>query len=168
MTDAYVEQFVANWNFLSPKLGLEPYAKEVGNDMREAIKGTRGTGTIIVDILNRHQAKVFEAMTGKEVQGADFESLRSELFIRLELDKPSVSEQRYEIARRDAVSYAIVIHGVTMKLFGRIDQALKPADADAVKAALTSVFTDMGELAQSELEAGLMEWAMQRHATAAK
>jgi hypothetical protein len=79
-----------------------------------------------------------------------------------------VNEEGYEIARRDAVSYAIIIHGVTMKLFGRIDQALKPSDAEAVKAALTSVFIDMGELAQSELQAGLEEWAMQRHTTAAK
>jgi hypothetical protein len=55
-----------------------------------------------------------------------------------------------------------------MKLFGRIDRALKPADAEAVKAALTSVFTDMGELAQSELQVGLTEWAMQRNGTAAK
>ncbi len=68
MTDDYVERLSANWNLLSPKLGLEPFAKEVGNDMREAIKGTRGTGTIIVDIFNQHQSRVFDAMAGKGTQ----------------------------------------------------------------------------------------------------
>src|SRR5579862_1089149 len=61
MTDEYIDHLCANWQLLSPKLGLEPYAREFGNDMREAIKGTRGTGTIIVDIFNQHQARVFDA-----------------------------------------------------------------------------------------------------------
>ena len=105
MTDEYIDHLCANWKLLSPKLGLEPYAKEFGNDMREAIKGTRGTGTIIVDILNQHQARVFDAIVGKGAQSADFEALRAELVTRLELNKASVSEEKYEVARRDAVSY---------------------------------------------------------------
>ena len=158
----------ANWKLLAPKLGLEPYAKEIGNDMREAIKGTRGTGTIIVEIFNRHQGKVVDSMAGKGGQGADFEALRSELVNRLELDKRDVNEWQYEVNRRDAVSYAVVMHGITMKLFAKIDQGLKPADAGRMKAAITSVFMDTGRMAQSELEAGLSEWAFQKQTTAAK
>jgi len=168
MTDAYIERFVANWNLLSPKLGLDAYAKDVGHTMRDAIKGTRGNGTMLVDIFNQHQAKVFDAMAGKKVPGADFESLRADLVARLELDKTTVNEERYKIARRDAVSYAIIIHGTTMKLFDRIDRGLKPDAAKSVKEVLTSVFSDVGELTQSELQAGLMEWALQRHPTASK
>ena len=168
LDDAYIDSLAKNWNFLSPKLGLDPFAKEVGNDMREAIKGTRGTGTIIVDILNRHQTRVFDQIAGKGGQGADFESLRAELFTRLELNKASVSEGRYEVAQRDAVSYGIIIHGVTMKLFAKLDQSLKPADADRIKTFLTSVFMDVGEMAQSELQAGISEWALAKRSTAAK
>jgi hypothetical protein len=168
MTDAYLDRFSSNWDILSPKLGLEPFAKEVGNTMRDAIKGTRGTGTIIVEILNQHQSRVFDALAGKGRQGADFETLKSQLITRLELDKEVVDEGGYEVAHRDAVSYAIIIHGITMKLFKRLDQALNPADAERIKTALSSAFTDVGRMAQSELEAGLSEWALQHQSTAAK
>ena len=168
MTDDYQNRFAANWDILSPKLGLEPFAKEVGNTMRDAILGTRGTGTMIVEILNQHQARVFDAMAGKGSKGADFETLKSQLISRLELDKKDVDEGRYEVARRDAVRSAIIIHGFTMKLFKQIDQALNPADAERIKSALTSVFMDVGRMAQSELEAGLSEWALQHQTTAAK
>jgi hypothetical protein len=168
MTDDYIDGLAKNWDFLSPKLGLDPFAKEIGNDMREAIKGTRGTGTIIVDILNRHQNKVFDQIAGKSGRGAEFESLRSELVTRLELDKSNVSEGHYEVARRDAVSYGIIMHGVTMKLFTKLDQSLKPADAERIKTFLSSVFMDTGELAQSELQSGISEWAFGKMSTAAK
>jgi hypothetical protein len=134
ITDAYIDRFVGNWNLLSPKFGLEPYAKAVGHTMREAIKGTRGTGTIIIDIFNRHQTKVFDAMAGKKVPDADFDALRAELVTRLELDKTSVNEEGYEMSRRDAVSYAIIIHGVTMKLFARMDQGVSPTDSSKASA----------------------------------
>ena len=87
MTDDYLNRFAVNWNFLSPKLGLDSFAKEVGNTMRDAINGTRGTGTMIVEILNDHQTKVFNSMTGKGTDGSDFDALKSELITRLELDK---------------------------------------------------------------------------------
>lgn len=168
LSDAYIDRLAANWKLLAPKLGLAPYAKEVGNDMREAIKGTRGTGTIIVAIFNQHQTKVFDSMAGKGGEGASFESLRTELVSRLELDKINVSEGGYDVPRRDAVSYAIVIHGITMKLFSKLDAGLKPADAGRVKAIITSVFMDVGEMAESELRAGISEWAFSKASTAAK
>ena len=90
MTEDYITRFSANWNLLSPKIGLEPFAKEIGHLMGDAIHGTRGTGTIIVEIFNAHQAKVFDHMAGKNRTLADFETLRSELTTRLELDKTSV------------------------------------------------------------------------------
>jgi hypothetical protein len=168
MTDEFLNRLAANWNLLSPKLGLEPYAKDVGHMMRDAIKGTRGTGTIIIDIFNQHQARLFDQMAGTGGAPADFEALKAQLVTRLELDKPTVSEGQYEVARRDAVSYAIIIHGTTMKLFRRLDQGLKPADAEGVKSVLTSIIMDVGQMAQSELEAGIAEWAVNRPSTAAK
>ena len=168
LTDAYIDRLSANWKLLAPKLGLEPYAKEVGEDMREAIKGTRGTGTIIVGIFNRHQTRVFDSMTGKIGQGADFEALRAELVSRLELDKTTVSEGAYDVPRRDAVSYAIIIHGITMKLFAKLDEGLNPTDAARVKAAIVSVFMDTGRMADSELQAGLAEWAFRKQTATAE
>ena len=166
MTDKYLDRFAANWETLSPKLGLESYTKEVGNTMRDAIVGTRGTGTIIVEILNEHQARVFNAMAGKSTKGADFETLRLQFVKRLELDKKSVDEEKYQIPRRDAISFALAIHGITMKLFKRLDDGLNPADADRVKTVITSMFMDVGEMAQSELEAGISEWAINQSSTA--
>lgn len=168
MTDEYINRLSSNWDALSPKLGLEPFAKEVGNMMRDAIKGTRGTGTMIVEILNQHQTRVFDAMAGKKRDAADFDALKSKLVTRLELDKMVVDEGQYEVPRRDAVRCAVIIHGITMKLFAKIDQALKPTDAERVKAALSSVFIDVGRLAQSELELGIAEWALQQQTATAK
>lgn len=168
MTDEYINRLSANWNTLSPKLGLEPFTRDIGHMMRDAIKGTRGTGTIIVGIFNQHQTRVFDKMAGKETQAADFETLKAQLITRLELDKKRVDEERYEIARRDAVSFALGIQGVTLKLFKRLDEALKPADAGRIKTVLTSVFMDVGQMAESELEAGVAEWAISRPSTAAK
>jgi len=88
MTDEYIDRLAANWKLLAPKLGLEPFAKNVGNAMRDAILGTRGTGTIIVDIFNRHQTRVFDQMAGKANQGADFEALRLDLVNALNSTKP--------------------------------------------------------------------------------
>jgi len=167
MDDAYINSLVKNWNFLSPKLGLEAFAKNVGNTMRDAIKGTRGTGTIIVEIFNRHQTKVFDQMAGKETTDASFEALRAELIQCLELNKSSVAEEHYEIPRRDAVSFALGIQGSTLKLFKRLDQGLKPADAGRIKTYLTSVFMDVGEMAQSEVQAGISEWGFSKISTAA-
>ena len=168
MTDEYLNRLCANWNLLAPKLGLEPYAKDVGHMMRDAIKGTRGAGTIAIDIFNQHQSQVFDFMAGKRKEPADFESLKTQLITRLELDKNSVDEERYETARRDAVSFALGIHGVTMKLFKRLEQGLNPPDAERIKTVLTSIIMDVGQMAQSELEAGIAEWAISRPSTAAK
>jgi hypothetical protein len=168
ITDAYINRLSANWNVLSPKLGLEPYIKDVGHTMRNAIKGTRGTGTIIVDIFNHHQAKVFDSMTGKGGSGADFQTLRSEFVNRVELNKKPADYEGYEVAHRDAVSFSLDIQGTTMKLFKRLDQGLKPADAERVKTVITSIFMDVGEMAQSELQAGVSEWAIGKSSTAAK
>lgn len=168
MTNAYVEKLIANWNLLSPKIGLAPYAKDMGHLMHDAIKGTRGTGTVIIDILNQHQARVFDQMAGKNVQDADFESLRKELVTKLELDNPNVSEGRYEVARRDAISYAVIMHGVTTKLFQKVDSGLASTAAERVKAVLLSEIIDTGMMAQSELEAGIAEWALSRTSTAGR
>ena len=164
MTDEFLNRLAANWNLLSPKLDLETYAKDVGHAMRNAIKGTRGTGTILIDIFNEHQARVFDNMAGKGGAPADFEALKAQLVTRLELDKAIVDEERYETARRDAVSFALGIDGETKKLFKRLDQGLKSADAEKVKIVLTSMFMDVGQMAQSELEAGIADWALIRQA----
>ncbi len=168
MTDAYINRLAANWNLLSPKLGLAPYAKDFGNTMRDAILGTRRTGTIIVDILNQHQARVVDSMLGKSGAGADFESLRADLVHQLEIDKSTHSYERYEVAHRDAVSFSLDLKGTTTKLFARIDQGLNPDAAAKVKAVLLSAIIDTGAMAQSELEAGIAEWAMTNPSTAGR
>ena len=160
LTRDSLARLCSNWNTLSPKLGLEPLTKDIGHLMRNAIKGTRGTGTMIVEILNQHQARVFDAMAGRGGKSADFDVLKSELITRLELDKTHIDDSGYSIPQRDAVSSAIVIHGVTTKLFKNLDANLKPADAESIKAAILSVFVDVGRMAQSELEAGIAEWAV--------
>lgn len=168
LTDAYINQLAENWKYLSPALGLEPFAKEVGHGMRNAIKGTRGSGTILVRIFNEHQSRVFDRLAAKSSTASDFEALRQLLIKELHLNSPTVDEERFEIARRDAISFALGIQGMNAKIFDRIDSALPPADAVSVKKAITSVFMDVGRAAESELMAGIAEWGLERPKTALK
>ncbi len=107
-------------------------------------------------------------MAGKPSEDADFDGLKAQLITQLELDKTSVDEGKYEVVRRDAVRSTVIIRGVLVTLFSKLDQNLKPADAAKIKAALNSVFIDVGRMAQSELEAGIAERALQRSQSASK
>jgi len=168
MTDDYLNRFATNWNYLSPKLGLDSFAKEVGNTMRDSINGTRGTGTITIAILNEYQAKVFDAMTGKGTAGADFEALRATLISRLELDKQQIDDSNYSVAHRDAEESAVIIQGMTLNLFKRLDKSLPPQSARVVENAINGVFNDVGAMADSELKAGIAEWALTQQTAATK
>ena len=168
MTDAYIDRLTANWKILAPKLGLDALAKDIGNLMRDAITGTHGNGTMLVEIFNQHQAKVYAAMSGKEGEPADFDVLKSELISRLYLYKASIDDRDFKMAERDAVGFTIPIRGDVLTLFKKIDASLKPADAARIKAAILSVFVDVGRMAQSELQVSLAEHALDRQATAKK
>ena len=166
MTDAYLDRLAANWKILSPKLGLESLIKDIGNLMRDAINGTRGNGTMLVEIFNRHQARVFDAMAGKGSEPTDFNALKAELITRLELDKTTVHDETYPLTQRDAVGFALVIHGDILDLFKKLDAGLSVADAARIKMAVLTIFTDVGRMAQSELEAGIAERALDRQTVA--
>ena len=60
--------------------------------------GTHGNGTMLVEIFNQHQAKVYAAMTGKDGEPADFDVLKSELITRLYLDKASIDDRDFKMA----------------------------------------------------------------------
>lgn len=167
MTSTYFEQFGANWRALSPKLGLSTLAKNTGSNLRNAILGTRGNGTMLVDIFNQHQTKVVDALAGKSHAPAGFDALKKELTDRLFLDQTVIHDEHLTMEQRDAVDFAIGIQGPVTQLFKKLDAKLKPADAAEIKAAITSAFVDVGRLAQAELEEGIVETALDRQ-TAAK
>lgn len=159
MTVAYVDKLAKNWNLLAQPLQLDALAKEAGRCAREAILGTRGTGTIAVEVLNEHQKLVAAEMQGKQVRGADFEGLRRALANELEFGKDDVDMTGYETARRDAVSYALVFDGKLRTVFKTVD-SVAPQQAQQLKAAVKSVFLDLGAMAQSELEIGILAWSI--------
>jgi hypothetical protein len=99
-------------------------------------------------------------MAGGAASAADFDSLKSELFNRLELDEPDVNEERYEIPRRDAVSYAVVIRGITVKLFNTARCQPKTGGRGEHQSGDYERIRGLGRMAQSELEAGIAEWAL--------
>ncbi len=133
MTDAYLNRFAETWDTLSPKLGLSTLTKEIGNTMRDGITGTRNTGTLAVELFNEHQSRVAQAMQGKQVDGATYDALQTELFTRLDLEKEHIDDSDYSITRRDAERAAVYIQAVTRKLFSVFDQQLKPEDASRLK-----------------------------------
>lgn len=166
MTDEYLDRLSANWNTLSPKLGLDALTKHTGNLMRDAINGTRGTGTTVVEILNHHQALVYTSMSGKAGGSTDYEALKRELIRGLEIEKTTINDRNYDLAHRDAVGFTVGIRGPIIELFAKLDASLKPADSERFKGAIVSMFNDVGRMAQSELEVGIAERALDRQTAA--
>jgi hypothetical protein len=160
MTAEYIDQFIANWNSLSPKLNLNELAREVGRCAREGIRGTRDTGTIAIEIFNEHQDRVMTGMKSGNSAGADFERFRAEVKNKLEFDKSDVTLVGYDTARRDAVSYALILDGRFNALFEKIDAALPPDQATQIKDAVLGFFIDIARLAQSEFEIGILEYSL--------
>lgn len=164
MDDNYFEGLADNWKLLAPKLGLEPLTKKTGHLMRDAINGTRGTGTMLVEIFNQHQARVYASMIGKGTEPADFDALKTDLINRLEIGKRIVHDENYGMAQRDAVDFTTGIEGGFNRLFAALDTGLTPSNAARVKGFVTSICIDVGRMAQSELQAGIIENALDRQA----
>lgn len=161
LTDEYLDRVIRNWNTLSKPLGLDAFAKDVGDLTREGIMGTRLTGTTAVAMFNEHQKQVAAKMSGRSADGADFEALRKRFLTDLEYGT-NVSTKGYETSRRDAVSYASIIDDRFVKLFKKIDAAFKPEKTATVKEVVSGIFLDLGYLAQSELEIAILESAIER------
>lgn len=159
ITDEYIDRVAANWDTLSPKLGLAVLTKDAGGSICDAINGTRGTGTMLVEIFNEHQNRVLSGMAGKR-EPVSFDVLKEQIVTRLELDKSQVNLQGYETNRRDAIGFALAATGVFQKMFAKLDASLKPEDSLHIKAAIVSVAIDTGRMAQSELEVGIAEAAL--------
>lgn len=161
LTPEYIDRMIANWNLLAPRLGLDVFAKETGGFVREGIRGTRDTGTIVVEIFNAHQKRVVEQMKKGDSGGTAFDELKAKLFTELEFNKEDVDMTGYEIPRRDAVSYAIIFRGTQEKLFQKIDGGVPPEKAEKIKSFITGTMLELGRLAHSELEIGILEWSLQ-------
>jgi hypothetical protein len=166
MSDEYFEQFAANWKMMAPKLGLEALSKRTGNLMRDAINGTRGNGTMLVEIFNRHQAKAFDALAGKSRDPANFDALKKELIDRLYLGQAVIHDEHFTMKQRDAVDFVIGIQGSINDLFAKLDTRMSTADASQIKATIISIYIDTGRAAQAELESAIVETALDRQSAA--
>ncbi len=162
LTDDYIDRLIRNWNTLSKPLQLDAFAKEIGDSAREGIMGTRLSGTFVVQILNEHQKQVAAKMCGESDQKIGFDELKQRLVHDLEFDKETVTMVGYDVPRRDAVRYALIIDGKFKKMFVKIDSIAKAEKAAQIKEAVTGVFFDLGYMAESELEIAILESAFKR------
>lgn len=162
LSDASIDQIVKNWNTLSPPLQLDAFAKEIGRCTREGFMGTRLTGTLAVEICNQHQKLVLASMKGESTERAGFEELRQRMETELKFGQLGASAEGYETTRRDAVSYALVITDQFHRMSDRIVAAAKPEKAAQINRSLQEWFLDLGYLAHSELEIGILESALRQ------
>ena len=163
MTDAYVDRLTRNWNTLSKPLELDAFAKEIGRCAREGIMGTRLSGTLAVQLFNAHQKLVAAEMDGSSIRQVGFDDLKKSLEHELEFDKKEVSTVGYQVSRRDAVRYARVIKDRFERMADKIDSIAKAEKAARIKEAITGAFLDLCYVAESELEIGILESALERH-----
>ncbi|MCB1202874.1 MAG: hypothetical protein KDN18_01340 [Verrucomicrobiae bacterium] len=162
MSAAYVDLMVKNWNTLSSPLQLEPFAKEIGRCAREGIMGTRLGGTYAVQIFNEHQRAVAARMKGQSNAISGFEELRQRMEKDLLFGKLGGSAEGLETSRRDAVSYALTITDRFWRKSEEVRSIAEPAKAAEVNQGLKEFFLDLGYLAQSELEIGILESALRQ------
>ena len=228
MTEQYLDKFIANWNSLSPKLGLDQLAKDAGRFTREALRGKDNNGTFVIEILNLHQEEIVTTMKQKGENGT-FEELRSilahelgfstgsapkrtALTLLVEREKALSDKEREQYAallkherfskaefsaldrfykggydklteqgkaemsrriwagkqgnvpediRTDALKAAKAFNDKLSDLFERLDMALTVEQAAQVKGIIKSFFIDLGRLAHSEFEIGMLEWSIQ-------
>lgn len=151
LTEDYLNKASANWTFLSTKLPLESLAKGTGRHIRVAILGAKDASpTEFAKILSHHQTAVADRMAGKPTALGEFGNLRAEL--------------EKQLSKRDlgtAGAPAAQILTLFQNLYAKLDQGMSAPDASKLKAALTSFVMDTGEMADSELRAGLLAWALE-------
>ena len=63
MTEEYLNRFIANWNALSSKLGLDQLAKDAARCAHNAIQGPQGTGTFVILILHPRTSSALSTIT---------------------------------------------------------------------------------------------------------
>ena len=110
MTDEYIDGLIANWDKLSPNLGLEELAKESGRRMRLAIDGDDGKGTVAVLIFNRHQDLVYDEMVASGARMIGFDRLKAE-FVRLteKGEIPFLVERETDLTAAEKASYRVLL-----------------------------------------------------------
>ncbi len=62
--------------------------------------------------------------------------------------------------RKDAISAAHDFHNALNQQFEKLDARLPAATSAQVKTAVSEVFLDLGDMAQSELEIGILDWSL--------
>ncbi len=78
LTPEYADQWMENWNLLSPRLGLDALAKSAGACARQAMMGSDGKGTVVLDLLLQHQRAVAKGMEGTGLKPG-FDELQAKL-----------------------------------------------------------------------------------------
>lgn len=155
---AYLDRFAANWKHIAPQLGLESLTRSTGHLMQMAINGPEGKGTILVDVFKRHQHEVDAAMRSKTaVSIPDFTSLQAEMVKCLKFNETPLPLENLTAEQQAAIDPANDARSAFLKLFAALEKGLAPADAEKVKAVILGIITDIGRMAQSEIEAAILD-----------
>lgn len=158
MDAAYLDRLAADWQHMAPPLGLEALTKNTGHLMQAAISGPDGQGTMLVDVFSTHRHKVHDAMTAKKpVQVPGFDALQADLVRCLHLNTTPASPENLTAEQQAVITPAKDIQAAFQKLFSALDVGLSTNDATKVKTVLMSLVTDVGRMAQSEIEAAKVE-----------
>ena len=162
MTDQYIDKLVANWNKLSPLLGLDELTKKVGHDVRNGIRGTRLHGTVLVALFNDYQDRLAADLATPGARKVSFQTLRDKITTEMQLDVPDSEFNLHNeyINRRDALSYALVLRGRFITLNQRLEKSLPPEKASLFLDAIKGAFIDLAEMGHSELEAAILEYSV--------
>lgn len=161
MDAAYFDRFNANWQHIAPQLGLESLSKSTGHLIRAAITGPDGQRTLLVDVFNEHQHRVYVAMTNKKlVSIPGFDDLKVALMKTTRLNESASPVANLTAEQQAVVQPTAQIHAAFLKMFAALDAGLSAADAEKVRTVILSIVDDVGRMAVSEIEAAIIEQSL--------
>ena len=95
LTESYIAKLEKNWAKLSPKLGLDGFARRSGKRINAAIDSEN---SFVIELCNAHQKQVFEKMVGRDKGNPNYATFRDELLARLKSDSVIDHQIRVEFA----------------------------------------------------------------------
>ena len=95
LTTEYIAKLEKNWAKLSPKLGLDGFARRSGKRINAAIDSEN---SFVIELCNAHQKQVFEKMVGRGKGNPNYAKFREEFLARLKSDSVIDHQARVEFA----------------------------------------------------------------------
>lgn len=143
LSDDALDQFSKNWNHLASKLQLDALGKQVGSSIRASLSVAQETSTPFGLLVEQEQKSVHNRVVGNG-----------------EGDQPNAINQAIDKLGQETDSPFHSVRERIDHICAALDKGLSKTDAERVKSFINDTLSNIGLAADSELEAGYVDWAI--------